>query len=64
MHQNRSKGGETSNQFRNVAQLFEKQLQGGPLTAFKSHTFGSSTQKLVVLPSDQYNKAIGLTVVK
>ncbi len=58
MHQNRSQGGETSNQFRNVAHIFEKQVKGGPLTTFKSHTFLSSTQKLVVLLYEQYDKVV------
>ncbi len=58
MHQNRSKVCETSNQFRNVVQLFERQLQGGPLTPLKNHTFRSSTQKLDVLIPEQYNKLV------
>ncbi len=58
MHQNRSKVGETSNQFRNVVQLFERQLNGGPLTTLKNHTFGSSIRKLVILTPKQYNKVV------
>ncbi len=44
MHRNRSKVGESSNQFRNVAQLFERHLQGCPLTTVKNHTSWLSTK--------------------
>ena len=50
MHQDRSRFGYSSNQFRNVAQLFERQLQGGPLTTLKNHTFWLSTNNRLCSP--------------